>query len=62
MVYKINIIKDDRLITSYKSPIIPKHYEKLTLHQGEFEVKRLGYIIYSRDGENLLSELDIHVV
>lgn len=61
MNYKINIIEDGRLITSYKSPIIPKHFDTINLLQGEFKVERLGHLVFSNNGENALSELDVFV-
>lgn len=61
MLYKINIICDDRLIVSYKSPIIPKHREVIYLSQGEFTVIKLGHIVCTKENNNVLSELDIYV-
>lgn len=60
-MYKINIILDDMIINSYKSPIIPRYQEIIYFLDKTFIVKRIGHIVYSRDNQNVLAELDLTV-
>lgn len=60
-MYKINIILDDRVVNSYKSPIIPRYQEIIYFLDKTFIVKRIGHIVYSRDNQNVLAELDLTV-
>lgn len=61
MLYKINVIYEDRVIISYKTPIIPLHNEKIYLSQGEFTVIELGHIVCCKENDSVLCELDIYV-
>lgn len=60
-MYKINIILDDMIVNSYKSPIIPRYQEIIYFLDKTFIVKRIGHIVYSRDNQNVLAELDLTV-
>lgn len=60
-MYKINIILDDRVVNSYKSPIIPRYQEIIYFLDKTFIVKRIGHIVYSRENQNVLAELDLTV-
>ena len=56
-MYKLHILEQDNLITSYNSPIIPKHNEYIYVREYKYKVKRLGYIVY----KDRLAELNIFV-
>ena len=56
-MYKLHILEQDNLITSYNSPIIPKHNERIHVQDSVYKVKRLGYIVY----KDRLAELNIFV-
>lgn len=60
-MYKLNIILDDNIVNSYKSPIIPRYQEVIYFLDRTFIVKRIGHIVYSRDNQNVLAELDLTV-
>ena len=60
-MYKINIILDNEIVNSYKSPIIPRYQETIYLLNRTFMVKRLGHLVVTRDGQNVLAELDVYV-
>ena len=60
-MYKINIILGNEFINSYKSPVIPKYQELIYFLDRTFIVKRLGHIVYSRENQNVLAELDLTV-
>ena len=60
-MYKLNIILDNELVNSYKSPVIPKYQELIYFLDRTFIVKRLGHIVYSRENQNVLAELDLTV-
>ena len=60
-MYKINIVLDDVVVNSYKSPVIPRYQEKIYLLNRTFMVKRLGHLVVTRDGQNVLAELDVYV-
>ena len=60
-MYKLNIILDDNIVNSYKSPIIPRYQEIIYFLDKTFIVKRIGHIVYSRDNQNVLAELDLTV-
>ena len=61
LLYKINIILDNNIVNSYKSPIIPRYQEIIYFLDKTFIVKRIGHIVYSRDNQNVLAELDLTV-
>ena len=60
-LYKLNIILDNNIVNSYKSPIIPRYQEIIYFLDKTFIVKRIGHIVYSRDNQNVLAELDLTV-
>ena len=60
-MYKLNIILNDSIVDSYKSPIIPRYQEVIYFLDRTFIVKRIGHIVYSRDNQNVLAELDLTV-
>ena len=60
-MYKLNIILDNNIVNSYKSPIIPRYQEIIYFLDKTFIVKRIGHIVYSRDNQNILAELDLTV-
>ena len=60
-MYKLNIILDGNIVNSYKSPIIPRYQEVIYFLDKTFIVKRIGHIVYSRDNQNILAELDLTV-
>ena len=60
-MYKLNIIIDNNIVNSYKSPIIPRYQEVIYFLDRTFIVKRIGHIVYSRDNQNVLAELDLTV-
>ena len=60
-MYKINIVLGDEFINSYKSPVIPRYNELIYFLDRTFIVKRLGQIVYSRENQNVLAELDLTV-
>ena len=60
-MYKLNIVLDNEVIISYKSPIIPRYQEIIYFLDKTFIVKRIGHIVYSRDDQNVLAELDLTV-
>ena len=60
-MYKLNIILDNNIVNSYKSPIIPRYQEIIYFLDKTFIVKRIGHIVYSRDDQNVLAELDLTV-
>ena len=60
-MYKLNIILDNNIVNSYKSPIIPRYQEIIYCLDKTFIVKRIGHIVYSRDNQNVLAELDLTV-
>ena len=60
-MYKLNIILDKNIVNSYKSPIIPRYQEIIYFLDKTFIVKRIGHIVYSRDNQNVLAELDLTV-
>ena len=60
-MYKLNIILDNEIVNSYKSPIIPRYQETIYLLNRTFMVKRLGHLVVTRDGQNVLAELDVYV-
>ena len=60
-MYKLNIILDDNIVNSYKSPIIPRYQEVIYFLDRTFIVKRIGHIVFSRDNQNILAELDLTV-
>lgn len=60
-MYKLNIILDNNIVNSYKSPIIPRYQEIIYFLDKTFIVKRIGHIVYSRDNQNVLAELDLTV-
>ena len=60
-MYKINIILDNEIVNSYKSPIIPRYQETIYLLDRTFMVKRLGHLVVTRDGQSVLAELDVYV-
>ena len=61
-MYKLNIILDDNIVNSYKSPIIPWYQEVIYFLDRTFIVKRIGHIVYCIDNQNILAELDLTVV
>ena len=56
-MYKLHILENGNLITSYTSPIIPKHYERIHVQESVYKETRLGYIVY----KDKLAELSIFV-
>lgn len=60
-MYTLNIILNNEIINSYKSPIIPRYQEIIYFLDKTFKVKRIGHIVYSRDNQNILAELDLTV-
>ena len=60
-MYRLNIVLDNEVINSYKSPIIPRYQEIIYFLDKTFIVKRIGHIVYSRDNQNILAELDLTV-
>ena len=60
-MYKLNIILDNNIVNSYKSPIIPRYQEIIYFLDKTFIVRRIGHIVYSRDNQNVLAELDLTV-
>jgi hypothetical protein len=60
-LYRLNIVLDNEVINSYKSPIIPRYQEIIYFLDRTFIIKRIGHIVYSRDNQNVLAELDLTV-
>lgn len=60
-MYRLNIVLDNEVINSYKSPIIPRYQEIIYFLDRTFIIKRIGHIVYSRDNQNVLAELDLTV-
>ena len=61
VLYRLNIVLDNEVINSYKSPIIPRYQEIIYFLDRTFIIKRIGHIVYSRDNQNILAELDLTV-
>lgn len=61
VLYRLNIILDNEVVNSYKSPIIPRYQEIIYFLDRTFIIKRIGHIVYSRDNQNVLAELDLTV-
>lgn len=61
VLYRLNIVLDNEVINSYKSPIIPRYQEIIYFLDRTFIIKRIGHIVYSRDNQNVLAELDLTV-
>ena len=60
-MYRLNIVLDNEVVNSYKSPIIPRYQEIIYFLDKTFIVKRIGHIVFSRDNQNILAELDLTV-
>jgi hypothetical protein len=61
VLYRLNIVLDNEVVNSYKSPIIPRYQEIIYFLDRTFIIKRIGHIVYSRDNQNVLAELDLTV-